>query len=376
MARKRTKRKPAPKTADTIKEKKRIDEKNLTLCMACNKYKLPAEFYVSYNVNRDKSGYLPFCKDCLKAMCMDRKGDIDKQKFLEMLKTIDKPYIQAVWRNMVARGGDVVGKYLRTTNMKQYRDLTWEQGDLHLLNDDEAKVKPQLGMAARTSTGVSEKKDNVSINPTEAQKFKNFKVTNEMIALFGTGYSDEEYFHMWNKYNFLKANYVGDTSMHTEALVTYVRYKVKEEMAIVANLPQDAKVWGDLAMKQAERAKINPNQFSKADLQGGLTTIGEIAQAVEQNTDIIPILPQFKYRPNDAVDFCIWNYINYARDLEGKPLVEYKDVYKFYDKMKEAYIASTGDPYGIFDGDPTEHNREKVEKFIQLPEDYYEEGEE
>ena len=147
-------------------------------------------------------------------------------------------------------------------------------------------------------------------------------------------------------------------------------------MAIVANLPGDAKTWGDLAMKQAERAKINPNQFSKADLQGGLTTIGEIAQAVEQNVDIIPILPQFKYRPNDAVDFCIWNYINYARDLEGKPLVEYKDVYKFYDKMKDAYIASTGDPYGIFDGDPTEGNREKVEKFIQLPKEYYEEGEE
>ena len=125
-------------------------------------------------------------------------------------------------------------------------------------------------------------------------------------------------------------------------------------------------------MKQAERAKINPNQFSKADLQGGLTTIGEIAQAVEQNVDIIPVLPQFKFRPNDAVDFCIWNYI---RDLEGKPLVEYKDVYKFYDKMREDYITSTGDPYGIFDDDPTLENREKVEQFIQLPDEYYEEDE-
>ena len=375
MARKRTrtKSKPLPKVNDTLKQKERIDSENLTLCMACNKYKRPSEFYVSYNENRDKNGYLPFCKDCLKAMCIDRNGNIDKNKFLEMLKTIDKPNIQAVYRNITARGGDIVGKYIRTTNMKQYRGLTWDKGDLHLLSEEESEVKPQMGLAAKTSTGV--KKDNVNTITTEAQKFKKFKVTNEIIALFGTGYSDEEYFQMWNKYEFLRANYVGETSMHTEALVTYVRYKVKEEMAIVANLPGDAKVWGDLAMKQAERAKINPNQFSKADLQGGLTTIGEIAQAVEQNVDIIPILPQFKYRPNDAVDFCIWNYINYARDLEGKPLVEYKDVYKFYDKMKEAYIASTGDPYGIFDGDPTESNRDKVKKFIQLPEEYYEEGE-
>ena len=374
MAKKRTKRKPLPKINDTLKQKEKIESENLTLCKACNKYKRSGDFYVSYNENRDKSGYLPFCKDCLKAMCLDRNGNIDKKKFLEMLKTIDKPYIQALYRNITARGGDIVGKYIRTTNMKQYRGLTWDNGDLHLLNEEESEVKPQMGLAAKTSTGA--KKDNIGTITTEAQKFKNFKVTNEMIALFGTGYSDEEYFQMWNKYEFLKSNYVGDTSMHTEALVTYVRYKVKEEMAIVANLPGDAKTWGDLAMKQAERAKINPNQFSKADLQGGLTTIGEIAQAVEQNVDIIPILPQFKYRPNDAVDFCIWNYINYARDLEGKPLVEYKDVYKFYDKMKDAYIASTGDPYGIFDGDPTEGNREKVEKFIQLPKEYYEEGEE
>lgn len=374
MAKKREKRKPLPKINDTLKQKEKIESENLTLCMACNKYKRSGDFYVSYNENRDKSGYLPFCKDCLKAMCLDRNGNIDKKKFLEMLKTIDKPYIQALYRNITARGGDVVGKYIRTTNMKQYRGLTWDNGDLHLLNEEESEVKPQMGLAAKTSTGA--KKDNIGTITTEAQKFKNFKVTNEMIALFGTGYSDEEYFQMWNKYEFLKANYVGDTSMHTEALVTYVRYKVKEEMAIVANLPGDAKTWGDLAMKQAERAKINPNQFSKADLQGGLTTIGEIAQAVEQNVDIIPILPQFRYRPNDAVDFCIWNYINYARDLEGKPLVEYKDVYKFYDKMKDAYIASTGDPCGIFDGDPTESNREKVEKFIQLPKEYYEEGEE
>lgn len=115
--------------------------------------------------------------------------------------------------------------------------------------------------------------------------------------MFGTGYTDEEYFHMWNKYQFLSANYTEQTNMHTEALVTYVRYKVKEEMAVAAGKATEAKTWGELAMKQAERAKINPNQFSKADLQGGLTTIGEIAQAVEQNVDIIPVLPQFKFRP-------------------------------------------------------------------------------
>lgn len=43
--------------------------------------------------------------------------------------------------------------------------------------------------------------------------------------------------------------------------------------------------------------------------------------------------------------------------------------------MREDYITSTGDPYGIFDEDPTLNNREKVKQFIQLPDEYYEEGE-
>ena len=38
--------------------------------------------------------------------------------------------------------------------------------------------------------------------------------------------------------------------------------------------------------------------------------------------------------------------------------------------MKENYLVETGDAYGIFEGDPTLHNREKIEKFIELPEEY------
>lgn len=44
--------------------------------------------------------------------------------------------------------------------------------------------------------------------------------------------------------------------------------------------------------------------------------------------------------------------------------------------MKESYMAETGDSYGIFKDDPTEENRPKIEKFIELPEEYNEEGQE
>lgn len=364
-----------------------IEPSQMIKCDICKKNKLPEEFYVS-RLERDKeTGRYPICKECIKRESLAKNGlFISLPNLAKMLKMLDKPYVSSWWDSHPGAKPNYMGQYFKFLGMKDRTEcLTWEDGDLDALygklTDYKENVKQNL------ENQMEAEKEKIFVQDPKKKKNKkrekredtmsempnDFKVTDEMISLFGTGYTDEEYYLMWTKYQFLSANYSEQTNMHTEALVTYVRYKVKEEMAVAANKASDAKTWGELAMKQAERAKINPNQLTKADLQGGLSTIGEIAQAVEQNVDIIPILPQFRYRPNDAVDFCIWNYINYARALENKPLISYEDVYSFYDKMKDEYIASTGDPYHLFDKDPTTDNREKVKQFIKLPESYYEE---
>lgn len=351
-----------PKLPKKTKPKEKV-EKPVIECLSCGKFKEKTNFYAATNKAFEQYGAIPYCKNCLKAMCANTEGDLDRRKTLETFRMIDKPFILSIWNKTIEKEGiGGIGKYLRELGFT-YRNSGWLDGELENLSEEEQNINPSIAHM-----------DYVTPAKTEVQKFKEFVVTDEIMKIFGTGFTDEEYFHMWNKYNFLKEHYTESTSMHREALVTYIRYKVKEEMAIAADKPQDAKTWGELAMKQAERAKINPNQFSKADLQGGLSTIGDIAQAVEENVDIIPVLPQFKYRPNDAVDFCIWNYINYARDLEGKPAVDYSEIYAFYDKAKKEYIESTGDPNGIFENDPTIKNRDKIKNFINLPEDYDEEG--
>ena len=105
--------------------------------------------------------------------------------------------------------------------------------------------------------------------------------------------------------------------------------------------------------------------MSKADLSGGLSTFSELSEAVEKEVDIIPILPQFKYRPNDALDFNIWCYVNYIQDLMGLPMSDYDELYKFYDERVEDYVAQYGDPYGIFDDDPSVKNRDNIKQFIR-----------
>ena len=180
-------------------------------------------------------------------------------------------------------------------------------------------------------------------------------------------YSSRELKAFEKKYNTLKNNYPEKTALHTEALMNYVRYRCKEELATADGDYKEASEWGKMAAKAATDAKINPSQLSQADLQGGLNSISEISRLAEESEDIIEILPQFKFRPNDAVDFEIWCHINYGRKAKGLPLVEYEDIYAFYDERKKEYIEQHGDPYGKFKDDPTESNREQIKKFIQIP---------
>ena len=129
----------------------------------------------------------------------------------------------------------------------------------------------------------------------------------------------------------------------------------------------EAKKWFDAAQTAAEQGKLTAKQISKEDLQGGIVNFSDIFTAVEGAKERIKIFPEFKYQPKDAADFIIWCYVNYERNLNNMPEVEYKDIYAFYDRKKKEYVEAYGDPYGIFTDDTTESNRETIKNFITVP---------
>ena len=342
---------------------------NAKVCCACNKSMSVRNFYRSFNpIHAD--GYMPMCKDCLKNACYNESDDsVDVEKLKILLRQLDRPFLSKYYnsairqfrefydgRRIPKRGClEIVGYYFKNIQtLQQIRLLTWEDG-----------LKLEAGeLKDASKNNPEEEAETVYCLPDD-----DFAVTEDMIRLFGEGYSDKEYKAMESKYNFLKQNYPSITNLHVEALVNYVRLKVKAEMATAKGNIAEAKSWDELATKAADKAKINPNQLSQKDLQGGLNSFSETFQAVEQAVDVIPILPQFKYRPNDAPDFIIWCFVNYIRRLEGKPDCSYEDVYHFYDERKAEYVKQYGDPYGIFTDDPTEQNRDKIKQFIDIPND-------
>lgn len=300
-----TKQKQKPKTQNPAGVK-------LT-CFNCGESKKGTDFYMSYHAIHSATKRLPYCKDCLTKMATDSNGNIIIEKLKDTLEKIDRPFLYDYWQISVNENPiSPFGAYMKNLATPQNRNLTWS----------DSMFEPQAILDQKKSLSV---------------KMEDFVVTDEMYEKWNYGYQKDEYYYFEKKYNQLKNNYPEKTSMHTEALLNYVRYRVKEELATARGDVKEAKEWGGLATGAATAAKINPSQLSAADLADGLSTFGQLGRAVEQAVDIISILPRFKEKPQDKADFTLWCYINYVRELKGLPPCEYKDIYQFYETRKKEY---------------------------------------
>ena len=306
--------------ASSIKPQIKVKELS---CASCGEIKKIKDFYVSYNPIH-QTGRIPYCKDCLKNIISDKKGIVKLDKVKEALKIIDKPFIYEIWKSSMEDKGDTFGIYMKNIQMKQYRDLGWKDSIL------EPQIEYDLNYDSLD--GINE----------HIAKLDDFEVTDKIMDKWGYGYSNEEYFYFEKKWNKLINNYGEKTSLHIEGLITYIRFRVREELATAKGQLSEAKGWGALAKDAATAAKINVQQLSKSDISGGIELLPQLFEAVESEVGIIPILPQLKEQPYDDADLIIWCIVNYIRRLEDKPRVEYKDIWNFYDEMLGEHYKQKG----------------------------------
>ena len=377
-AKKKTKKATIKKIEENIKPETKKPKGKKKVCPACHEDLPLSRFYVSNSPLHSLDRKTPICKECALDNSINHEtGEIDEVKFKNILRQLDKPFYldnlissenefrkingYVADEDIKYRGKDILRIYFKNCNsLHQYNHKTFEDSE-------------RDGFVINTKLYGKKQPDNICLNENNEIFIDNdglFEVTDEMIDMFGEGYTRSEYKKMYEKYEKLKLNYSLQTNIHQEALVTYVRFKVKEEIATASGNVDEAKKWYDAAQNAAEKAKLTPKQLTKADLDSGVNSISELVKAVEQAVDVIQILPRFKYRPNDAPDFNIWCYIDYERRLNGQSPVSYEDIYSFYDKRKTEYIKQNGDPYGIFTYDTSKKNRETVKTFIKVPKDY------
>ena len=369
-------------------------QKGEKVCNFCHEKKKLTDFYISKSPLFSVDERVPICKDCVISASLNEDGTINDIELNKILKKIDRPYYKDLIESAISGfknehsyveddkvqyyGKEILQRYFRLIAMRQDRDKSYEDSEkdnfIHPTSNTPKSTKERIAQKYADITDIDEKgnvvdKDNKKIK----SDIGDFEITDEIVELFGEGYTRAEYKKMVKKYNDMTKTYVVQTNLHKEALLTYVRFKVKEEIATARGDVAEAQKWYQAAQDAAEKAKLTPRQLSKEDLQGGIVNFSDIFAAVEGAKERIKIFPEFKYQPKDAADFIIWCYINYERRLNNMPEAEYKDVYAFYDEKKREYIEMYGDPYGIFDEDPTEFNRETIEKFITVPKEFRDE---
>lgn len=351
-------------------------------CACCGNPKPLEMFYKSNSLLYALDGKVPVCKGCILKHSLDEKtGEIIEENFKNILKQIDKPFYKDALQSAIEQVKNSMG--IKMSDVKYYgeriiRVYMKNIGSLSQYSSKNYEDSEKDGFIQKNSKYMSEINDvNLDI---DLARIKNeevvqmrsdvFEVTQETLDMFGEGFTRLEYKKMLKKYEDMTKTYVVQTNLHKEALLTYVRFKVKEEIATAKGNVQEAQKWYAAAQDAAEKAKLTPKQLSKEDLQGGLANFSDIFAAVEGAKERIRIFPEFKYQPKDAADFIIWCYVNYERNLNNMPEVAYKDIYKFYDEKKQEYVEMYGDPYEIFTDDTTEGNRETIEKFITIPNEF------
>lgn len=303
---------------------KKIVTPNMIYCPNCEKEKKASEFYVSLSVYHANTGKVQFCKDCCISMSCDNKGVVDIERLKFTLQKIDKPFLYDVLQSAYEESKNSENNthplqlYFKNINsLVQYKGLTWKDSIFNLQGN------------------ISEKNIGTS-------KIGEYIVTDELVDKWGDGYSPEEYYHFEKKWKKLIDNYGEKTSFHVEGLITYIRFRVKEELSTAKGDIREAKEWANMAAKAAEDAKINVRQLSKSDISGGVELIPQIFEAVESKVGVISIMPKLKEQPYDDADIIIWCIVNYTRRLEDKSRVEYKDIWNFYDEMLREYYKAQG----------------------------------
>lgn len=301
-------------------------DENIYYCIGCNTTHNRRNFYTSFNPIH-KNGVYPFCKNYTKKQAYINDKDIDLDKFKELLMQMDAPFINELWDAALNEDKETVGMYFKNINMAQYRGFTWKNSSFEV-----DQVIEELEDGTEIPNEVTEKK------PTELTQ----QEISELEEKWGFGYDLNEYILFEKKWNKLIDNYGRKTAMHVEGLKTYIRFRVKEELATAKGDVREAKEWGQLASKAATDAKINVSQLSKSDISGGIDVLPQLFEAVESKVGIIPQLPKVLEQPYDDVDIIIWSNVNYMRRLEGKLRVTYREVWDFYDEMLEEHCKQQG----------------------------------
>ena len=326
------------------------------VCSKCGRNLKETEFFKMKTGNR-----CDLCKDCLCQYIDNRKPET----FLWILEKFDVPYIERKWIEMTNKyykkdpgkfgPKSVIGFYLRSMNMTQYRDYTYADSDqlnnFKTVEKQETDAEYEANLKAQLESGeISEQQYNTlthtntkeittqflpDIKQVDAdepsapqEQAPQYQVDpsywtdqldesdiDYLMLKWGTLYSPEQWIKMETMYSKYAEEY--DLNIDREEVLKQIcKTSLKMDEALDAGSITEYKNLATVFDQLRKSGKFTEAQ-NKEDRQQVLSSIGELVALCEKEGGIIPNLPQFdpEQYPQDKIDFSLKDLKAYTRNL-------------------------------------------------------------
>lgn len=397
--------------------------------MVCQKCGLSLEQNANFfKKNRDGNKPFPLCKDCL---C----GNVDvtdPDTFLWILEEFDVPYIKATWSNTANKlflsdpnkynAKNVMGRYLRTMNITQYKDLHYADtercndkycgGDVKWIADRaetyeideeyENSLKEQLESGeiseaqykTMTMTNiqdlVEQRKDKIldlapvpnvkeivpdGLLPEQSKRTRYMayghsiaeQLTEEDILYLSMKWGDEYTPEEWVRMEKMYKNYSNEYDLNIdreETLRFMCMTTVKMEEALKNNQVNEYKNLSQVLDNLRKSGKFTEAQNKDEEVRY-VDSVGEIVAFCEREKGFIPNTYDADEAPQDIIDKIIKDMKGYTYNLV-KHEMGLGDLIESYMRKLDEAAKNKMDDDGLMDGVYTSREEESFDAVSEL----------
>lgn len=264
-----------------------MSKKQIYYCLGCGERHGKRHFYMSTNPLH-KNGVIPFCKTFIMEHCTYDDGTISLERFQNILRQVDKPFLKAEWESALEEEGrNAFGAYFSRINMAHNQQKTWEDSTLNLLktNKDDEKEDEGKKTYSKRWHGYYTKRDLDYLDNYLEQLMNDYDIDTV------------------NRQDYAKK--IAKTSLMVDKLYAEV---MKGNTGVVRQLDNTQKIFDNLS-KSAEFAQ---SKAPKND--GGVQSLSELIAKVE--AEEYPYMLKPSEKDKDIYDKLLDQFSNINKSLE------------------------------------------------------------
>lgn len=262
-------------------------------CSNCGVDKVLEKNYAK-NVN-NKNNYDLWCNSC-------RKKVSNEEELIQYCKENNRGYSKELFKEVI----ELIDKKLKKTNnyekIKNYDEI--------LLQKSIALYFSKMSLIGNEGKKIIDKSKNT------------IKVSEELASKWGDLEDQSEYEILEERFQRYCLSFAVENEAQADYLRKAIAASLRVDKSIASGNAKEAETWMKVYDAAMKAGKLQPVQMSASDMLQGVVTFSQFFELVEKQ-GFIPPMPNII---RDDIDYAIWKFINYNRELMDLPLVQLGDV--------------------------------------------------